>query len=74
MHDGLVRPYGFPECILSDRDTRVASHFWRAVWKLTGTRLVMSASYHPQTDGQTANVNRVVQDILRAYISDSRRD
>ena len=34
----------------------------------------MSTSYHPQSDGQTENVNRVVQDILRAFVSDSRRD
>src|ERR1700712_1815612 len=34
----------------------------------------MSTSYHPQTDGQTENVNRVAQDILRAYVSDDRKD
>jgi transposase InsO family protein len=74
MYDGVVRLHGFPECILSDRDTRFTSHFWRALWKLSGTQLAMSTSYHPQTDGQTENVNRVVQDILRAYVSDSRKD
>ena len=74
VYDGVVRLHGFPECILSDRDTRFTSHFWRALWKLSGTRLAMSTSYHPQTDGQTENVNRVVQDILRAYVSDSRKD
>jgi hypothetical protein len=74
VYDGVVRLHGFPESILSDRDTRFTSHFWRALWKLSGTQLAMSTSYHPQTDGQTENVNRVVQDILRAYISDSRKD
>jgi hypothetical protein len=74
VYDGVVRLHGFPECIVSDRDTRFTSHFWRALWKLSGTQLAMSTSYHPQTDGQTENVNRVVQDILRAYVSDSRRD
>ena len=51
----------FPEAIISDRDTRFTSHFWRALWKLSGTQLAMSSSYHPQTDGQTENVNRAVQ-------------
>ena len=74
VYDGVVRLHGFPECILSDRDSRFTSRFWQALWKLSGTRLAMSTSYHPQTDGQTENVNRVVQDILRAYISDSRKD
>ena len=74
VYDGVVRLHGFPEAIISDRDTRFTSNFWRALWKLSGTQLRMSTSYHPQSDGQTENVNRVVQDILRAYVSDSRRD
>ena len=74
VYDGVVRLHGFPESIISDRDTRFTSHFWRALWKLSGTQLRMSTSYHPQSDGQTESVNRVVQDILRAYVSDSRRD
>jgi hypothetical protein len=74
VYDHVVRLHGFPECIISDRDTRFTSHFWRALWKLSGTRLAMSTSYHPQTDGQTENINRVVQDILSAFVSDTRRD
>ena len=74
VYDNVVRLHGFPECIISDRDTRFTSKFWRALWKLSGTQLAMSTSYHPQTDGQTENVNRVVQDILRAFVSDTRRD
>jgi hypothetical protein len=34
----------------------------------------MSTSYHPQTDGQTENVNRAVQDMLRSYVNDTRND
>jgi hypothetical protein len=74
VYDHVVRLHGFPECIISDRDTRFTSHFWRALWKLSGTQLAMSTSYHPQTDGQTENVNRLVQDILRAFVSDDRKD
>lgn len=74
VYDHVVRLHGFPESIISDRDTRFTSNFWRALWKLSGTELSMSTSYHPQTDGQTENVNRAVQDILRAYVSDGRKD
>jgi hypothetical protein len=74
VYDHVVRLHGFPEYIISDRDTRFTSHFWRALWKLSGTQLAMSTSYHPQTDGQTESVNRAVQDILRAYTSYTRRD
>ena len=74
VYDHVVRLHGFPENIVSDRDTRFTSNFWRALWQLAGTQLAMSSSYHPQTDGQTENVNRAVQDILRAYTKDNRKD
>ena len=39
-----------------------------------GTELKMSTSYHPQSDGQTENVNKLVLDILTAYMGETRRD
>jgi hypothetical protein len=74
VYDGVIRLHGFPESIISDRDTRFTSRFWRGLWKLTDTRLKMSTSYHPQTDGQTENVNRALQDMLRSYVGDTRND
>ena len=74
VYDHVIRLHGFPESIISDRDTRFTSNFWQALWQLTGTQLKMSSSYHPQTDGQTENVNRAVQDMLKAYVNDTRND
>lgn len=74
VYDQVVRLHGYPESIVSDRDSRFTSVFWNALWKLSGTQLKMSTSYHPQSDGQTENVNRVVQDMLRAYVSEDRKD
>jgi hypothetical protein len=33
-----------------------------------GTKLICSSSYHPQTNGQTEQVNQIVEDMLRASI------
>jgi RNase H-like domain found in reverse transcriptase/Reverse transcriptase (RNA-dependent DNA polymerase)/Integrase zinc binding domain/Retroviral aspartyl protease len=74
VFDNVIRIHGFPDYIVSDRDRKFTSIFWRALWKLTGTTLKHSTSYHPQTDGQTENVNRAVQDIMRSYVDDERSD
>lgn len=54
-----------PESIVSDRDPRSTSGFWRHVFELLGSKHHMSTANHPQTDGQTERANRVVADVLR---------
>jgi hypothetical protein len=70
----VVRHHGLPATIVSDRDPRFTSHFWRSLWAQTGTKLAMSTAYHPQTDGQTERANHTLEDMLRAYVSDRQDD
>ncbi|KAF1323098.1 Pol protein, partial [Globisporangium splendens] len=65
--DVVFRLHGLPVEIVSDRDTRFTSKFWRALLGLLDTKLSMSTAAHPETDGQTERVNRVLEDVLRSY-------
>ena len=49
----VVRLHGIPEFIVSDRDTKFTSIFWKEIHKLMGSKLLMSTVFHPQTDGAT---------------------
>uniref|UniRef100_H3H7C4 Integrase catalytic domain-containing protein n=1 Tax=Phytophthora ramorum TaxID=164328 RepID=H3H7C4_PHYRM len=68
--DNVFRHHGLPEAFVSDRDPRFVSHFWTHLFRLLGTRLDMSTADHPQTDGQTERVNRVLEDVLRSICTE----
>ncbi|GAU10603.1 hypothetical protein TSUD_418240, partial [Trifolium subterraneum] len=64
----IVKLHGVPLSIVSDRDPTFTSHFWRAFQKAMGTRIRMSTSNHPQTDGQSERTIQTLEDMLRACV------
>jgi hypothetical protein len=66
----IARLHGIPKEIVSDRDSKFTSNFWRGLFKGFGTNLNFSTTYHPQSDGKTERVNQVIEDMLRMYVMD----
>ena len=66
----VVARHGVPISVVSDRDTRFTSHFWRKFQESMGTELRISTAYHPQTDGQSERTIQTLEDMLRACIID----
>jgi hypothetical protein len=65
----VFRLHGLPRVMLHDRGTQFTSHFWRHFYSMCGVSQASSTAFHPQTDGQTERVNRVLEDYLRHFIS-----
>ncbi|KAI0529217.1 hypothetical protein KFK09_001764 [Dendrobium nobile] len=64
----IVRIHGIPMTIMSDRDVKFMSYFWKTLWSKLGTRLQYSSAAHPQIDGQTEVVNRSLGNLLRCFV------
>ncbi len=67
----LLINWGMPKAIISDRDKKFTSDFWRYLFEQLGVKLLYSTAYHPQTDGMSERTNQTVEIALRHYIHTS---
>jgi hypothetical protein len=70
----IVQLHGLAESIVSDRDSKFTSKFWRKTHKILGTKLLMSTLFHLQTDGASEQVICLVSQILHAMVQPDQQD
>ncbi|GJW05022.1 putative reverse transcriptase domain-containing protein [Tanacetum coccineum] len=62
----VVSRHRVPVSIISDRDGKFTSHYWKSHNKALGTRLDMSTTYHPETDGQSERTIQTYHTSIKA--------
>jgi transposase InsO family protein len=63
----VARLHGIPKTVVSDRDSKFSSKFWKGLFKGFGMNLNFSTTYHPDSNGQIERVNQVIEYMLRMY-------
>ena len=74
FYRNVVKYFGVPSNIISDRDVRFTGRFWTTLFNMMGTRLKFSTANHPQTDGQTERINALLEEYLRHYVTAMQRN
>ena len=69
FYRNMVKYFGVPSNIVSDRDVRFTGKFWTALFNMIGTRLKFSTANHLQIDGQTERINALLEEYLRHYMT-----
>ncbi|CCO36555.1 Retrotransposable element Tf2 155 kDa protein type 2 [Rhizoctonia solani AG-1 IB] len=66
--------YGMPEKTILDRGTVFNNKFLKALYQRLGIDPHFSSAYHPQSDGQTEQLNPTLEHFLCAYASINQND
>ncbi|KAJ1041107.1 hypothetical protein NDA10_000258 [Ustilago hordei] len=74
LYGHMVRLFGYPDHMVSDRGRQFISGAWKAFAEQMGAKHSLSTAYHPQTDGQTERVNQVIEQYLRMYCNYEQND
>ena len=72
--DHVFKLHGLATELVSDRGTQFNNAFMHRLTRLLGTKQSLSTAFHPQTDGQTERVNRVLEEMLRHFTSPRQDD
>jgi transposase InsO family protein len=70
----VVRFFGLPSGIVSDRGSVFTSQFWADICFIAKVKRRLSTAFHPQTDGQTERQNQTLEQYLRAYVNTKQDD
>jgi transposase InsO family protein len=65
----VVKDFGIPLGMTSDRGSVFTSKFWATLCFYLKIRRRLSTAFHPQTDGQTENLNQTLEQYLRCYVN-----
>lgn len=57
----ICKIHRYPRSIISDCDPSFINNFYQTLFQLNGTKLMMSTTYRPETDGQIEVLNRYLQ-------------
>ncbi|KAF0714571.1 hypothetical protein AaE_011540, partial [Aphanomyces astaci] len=65
----VVRHHGLPAMIISDRDSKFTSTFWKSLMEIMDIRQAMTTAGRAKADGGTDRQNRTLEDALRCQVS-----
>ena len=66
--------HGIPATVLSDRGTQFTAAWLQSLYRLLGTKQLLTTAYHPQTNGQSERVNRTLTEVLRHLVDKTSYD
>ena len=72
--NSIFKLHGTPRKVISDQGPQFISSFMKDLYELLNIKANPSTAYHPQTDGQTEQINCEVKKYLWIYVNHRQTD
>ncbi len=69
LQDHVYTKHGMPQVIISDRGPQFVSKFMKELYQLLDIMPNALTAWHPQTDGQTEQVNQEIEKYLQIFVN-----
>lgn len=74
LFNHILRNFGLPEDIVSDRGVQFTSHVWKAFMDKLGITMSLTSGYHPQANSQVNQANQEIGTFCHTSCSDNQED
>ena len=74
FRDHVWKQFRIPRKVISDRGPQFAAQFMKDLHQLVRTKTNISTAYHPQTNGQTEQMNQEIEQYLRIFVNERQTD
>ena len=70
----MIKHYGFPDSIVTNRELLFTSKFWSLLCYFLGIKQKLFTAFYPQTDGQTKRQNSTMDAYFWAFVNFEQND
>ena len=74
FQDNVWKLHGLLESVVSDRGPQFVAKLMRELNRMLGIKTKLSTAFHPQTDGQTEQMNQELEQYLRLFVEHRQKD
>ena len=74
FRDNIWKLYRLPESIVSDRGPQFAAKLTKELNRMLGIETKLLTAFHPQTDGQTEQMNQNLEQYLQFFVDHRQKD
>ena len=74
FRDNMQKLHGLPESVVLDKGPQFATELTKELNKMLEIEMRLSTAFHPQTNGQTEQMNLELEQYLRFFVNHRQKD